>query len=98
MQLRFNVLILENYHGCEIMLFGNIYTCYEREMVLSGCPRIATRDPATAILNSKTLSATNSPAGERSSARKAGACGYRRVLVLFFACQETEAASNIVET
>lgn len=78
-------------------------TCHEGEMVFAGCPRIAARDPATAILNSKTLSTANLLVGEQSvsgPARRAGAflCGYRRVLVLFFACQKTETVSNIVDT
>lgn len=94
---------LENYHGCEITLFSDT-----RTYTTSAWDGVVARLPTHSGLRSRDShfefqdSFCNEPAGlgERIPARRAEAfsCEYRHVLVLFFACQKTETASNIVDT
>lgn len=82
----------------QVTLLSDTHVLRARDGVADGLPtHSSSRDPATAILNSKTVSTVNSQSGTPPEGRLFF-CGYRRVLVLFFACQKTETMSNIVDT
>jgi len=94
----FDLLELENHHGRKMPRSSATHTCYERMMVLPSCSRIATRDPATAILNSKTF--CNELAGRRTELRQKrmpSSAWVHRVLVLFFVRQAIQVAGNITD-